>query len=199
MRDLPILILAAGQSRRMRGVDKLLALVDGVPLLHRQIAATCAVSSAVYAALPAADHPRAAIVARSAATPIIVDKAAEGVGVSLRESVAALPPCPAFMVVLADLVALEAEDYAVMITAYEAHPDHLIWRGATAQGKPGHPIIFASSLRPAFATLNGDQGGAAILKAHAKQTRPVILPDDRALLDLDTPQDWEEWRIKTGR
>ena len=31
---IPILILAAGASRRMRGQDKLLQVVDGMPLLR---------------------------------------------------------------------------------------------------------------------------------------------------------------------
>lgn len=34
---IPILILAAGASRRMCGQDKLLQVVDGMPLLRRQV------------------------------------------------------------------------------------------------------------------------------------------------------------------
>ena len=34
---IPIVILAAGASSRMRGRDKLLELVDGVALLRRQV------------------------------------------------------------------------------------------------------------------------------------------------------------------
>lgn len=197
--SLPILILAAGQSSRMRGTDKLMEEIDGVALLRRQIDAALAVSSQVYVTLPAADHRRAALLNGTHAVPIIVPNAADGMAISLRGGVAALPPCPPFMVVLADLAALTSDDLQTMNTARDNHPDHLIWRGATDQGKAGHPVLFDASLRPLFATLTGDTGGAPILKAHQDQTRLVPLPDNHALLDLDTPEDWAAWRRATGR
>ena len=75
-----------------------------------------------------------------------------------------------------------------------AHPDHLIWRGATSTGKPGHPILFDAHLRAAFMDLSGDNGAAAIVRAHPDQTYLVSFSDDRARLDLDTPEDWDRWR-----
>jgi CTP:molybdopterin cytidylyltransferase MocA len=197
--SLPILILAAGQSSRMRGTDKLFEKIDGVALLRRQIDAALAVSPQLYVALPCSDHPRVALLTDTKAQPIVVPQAADGMGVTLREGVAALPPCPAFMVVLADLAALEATDLQAMLTARTDHPNHLIWRGATDAGKPGHPVLFDASLRSAFNMLSGDTGGAPILKTQKDQTYLVPLPGNRALLDLDTPEEWAAWRAETGR
>ncbi|MFT4701732.1 MAG: molybdenum cofactor cytidylyltransferase [Yoonia sp.] len=194
---LPILILAAGQSSRMRGVDKLLENIDGVALLRRQINITSAVGGPVFVALPDPAHPRTTQLTGTNALPIFVPNASEGLGVTLREAVAALPTCPAFMVVLADLAALEGSDLATILNARENNPNYLIWRGATEVGKPGHPIIFDASLRPAFANLAGDTGGAAILKSQKDQTCLVPIPGHRALLDLDTPEDWARWRAET--
>ena len=194
---LPILILAAGQSSRMRGIDKLLEQIDGVALLRRQIDIALAVGGPVFVALPAPAHPRTLQLTGTQAQPIFVPKASEGLGVTLREGVAALPPYPAFMVVLADLAALETSDLQAIIEARAKTPNYLIWRGATDAGKPGHPIIFDASLRPAFADLAGDTGGAAILKSHKAQTCLVPLLGNRALLDLDTPEDWARWRAET--
>jgi CTP:molybdopterin cytidylyltransferase MocA len=191
--SLPILILAAGQSSRMRGTDKLLEKIDGVALLRRQIDAASSVGD-VFVALPNCDHPRAKLLDKTTAQSIFVPDASDGMGVTLRNGVNALPSCPAFMVLLADLVALETADLQTLIAARDTHPDHLIWRGATQAGKAGHPIIFDASLRPAFADLKGDTGGAPILKAQKNQTFLVPLPDHRALLDLDTPEDWANWR-----
>ncbi len=196
---LPILILAAGQSSRMRGTDKLLEKIDGVALLRRQIDAGRQVSPNVFVTLPQPDHPRAALLSGTSARAVIVPDAADGMAVSLRTGVAALPDCPAFMVLLADLAALTPTDLDTMLTTRDERPDHLIWRGATDAGKPGHPVIFDASLRPAFADLSGDTGGAPILKANKDQTCLVPLPDKHALLDLDTPEDWDAWRRATGR
>ena len=55
---IPILILAAGQSTRMRGRDKLLEPVDGMPLLRQRVLTALAVSRQVSITLPDRDHPR---------------------------------------------------------------------------------------------------------------------------------------------
>lgn len=189
-----VLILAAGQSRRMRGRDKLLEDIDGTPLLHLQAQRAIAVQHPVYVAVPSLDHPRMAQIQGLDVTPITVPDAADGIGVSIRTAIAAIPPCDAILLCLADLVAIETADLQAVIQAKTQYPDALVWRGATEDGKPGHPILIDASLRPAFLTLSGDQGGAAILKGHIDQTHLVALPGHRALLDLDTPEDWAAWR-----
>ena len=195
--DLPILILAAGLSSRMRGIDKLLEPVGGIPLLRRQVDAAAQVSNAVFVALPSQSHPRSNLIQDTDAKPIFVPDAADGMAHSLRRGIRALPDCQAFMVVLADLVELGARDFQTLLDAHVAAPAKLIWRGATQAGKPGHPIIFDAKLRPAFETLKGDTGGAPILKQHKDKTHLVRLQGDRALRDLDTPEDWARWRAET--
>ena len=198
MNDTPILILAAGQSSRMRGVDKLSLLVGDEPLLVRIARIARAVSSRVFVALPVVAHPyypgRAGMVAGAGVTPLPLADAAEGLSGSLRAGVAALPECRHFMVLLADLPELQASDIAAVLAGPVAHSGALIWRGATADGRPGHPILFDASLRPRFASLAGDGGGEAIVKPHADRTALITLPGNRARLDLDTPEDWAAWR-----
>ena len=194
MTDTPILILAAGQSRRMRGTDKLAELVRGEPLLTRVARTALAASSRVFVALPAADHPRAGLLAGLAVTSLAVPQATEGQAATLRMGVAALPDCPRFMVLLADLPDLTAGDLTAVLTAPLTAPDALIWRGATDDGKPGHPILFAASLRPRFATLSGDSGGQEVTVPLSAQTHLVRLPGNRARHDLDTPEDWAAYR-----
>ena len=103
---IPVLILAAGASSRMGGRDKLMEDVGGVPLLRRQIDIAAGVG-AVYVALPAADHPRMAALVGTRASPLIAQNAADGMGATLRDAVAQLPVCGAFMVLLGDLISLE--------------------------------------------------------------------------------------------
>ena len=191
---IPILILAAGASRRMRGQDKLLQVVDGIPLLRRQVLMAQATGHPVCVALPAADHPRAATIRDLDATLLVAQNAAQGMSASMRDAVAQLPDCAAFMILLGDLVALTTADLQQVLTARQLHPDNLIWRGATADGKPGHPVIFDAQLRGQFADLTGDGGAETIVQDHQGQTCMVPLPDQRARLDLDTPEQWDAWR-----
>ena len=192
--SVPILILAAGQSARMRGRDKLLEDVGGVPLLQRQIAMAQATGHPVFVAVPPDATARLAIIAQSAATPLIVSDADEGLSASLRSGVAQLPDAPAFLVMLGDLVALETADLIAVLKARDTAPDAVIWRGTTSQGKPGHPILFSASLRPAFADLTGDKGADVLVKKHAADTYLVRLAGTRARFDLDTPEEWDAWR-----
>jgi molybdenum cofactor cytidylyltransferase len=194
----PILILAAGQSARMRGADKLAEKVAGEPLLRRITRMARSVSPQVFVALPSADHPRHGLIAGLDVTALILPDAAEGMSGTLRAGVAALPDCRRFMVLLADLPALQAADLDLVLQAPALAPDALIWRGATAGGKPGHPILFDASLRPRFADLAGDGGGESLVRPLQSRTHLVPLPGGRARLDLDTPEDWAAWRASGG-
>lgn len=194
-----IVILAAGRSARMGGQDKLLLPVDGVPLLRRLAQAALTLGGPVHVALPRADHPRAAALAGLDIRLMAVPESAEGMSGTLRGAVARLPGDGDFMVLLGDLAALEAADLRAVLDARDARPGHLIWRGATQDGAAGHPIIFSGQLRPDFAQLQGDGGGEALVRPLKAQTWFEPLPDNRARLDLDTPEDWDRFRKDTGR
>jgi len=103
------------------------------------------------------------------------------------------------MVLLADLPEITATDLQTMFDARRTHPEYLVWRGANADGAPGHPIIFDASLRPGFACLAGDHGGDSIIRPQRNRTLLVPLPGEHARRDLDTPEDWLLWRAETGR
>jgi CTP:molybdopterin cytidylyltransferase MocA len=195
---IPILILAAGQSTRMGDSDKLLEDVDGMPLLRKQVQTALRVCPDVFVALHHNAVARQSVLEDLPATPIRVEEAAEGMSGTMRGAVRRLPEGQSFMMMLGDLVALEASDLQAVLGAYKNQTDHLIWRGATEGGKAGHPIIFDASLRPEFEKLRGDGGGEALVKPLGAQTCLVPLPGDRARFDLDTPEEWAAWRASTS-
>jgi molybdenum cofactor cytidylyltransferase len=190
----PVLILAAGLSSRMRGADKLAEIIDGTPQLTRITAAACRISPRVFVTLTPARQP---MIAHLPATPLILPGSAEGMGGSLRDGVAALPECTRFMVVLADIPDMTAADLRTVLSGPAQSPGALIWRGATPDGQPGHPILFDASLRAQFASLTGDSGGESIVKPLRHRTWTTPLPHART--DLDTPEDWAAWRARNGR
>ncbi len=194
---IPVLILAAGASSRMRGADKLAQTVNGQPLL-RHVAQQAIAVGDTFVALHHRAAERLALLDGLRLTPLLVPEAAEGQSSTLRGAVAQLPPCEAFMMVLADLPEITTANMRAVLAARTAHPDALIWRGATSDGKPGHPVLFDARLRPEFATLAGDGGGAALVKPLRDKTILVPFADDRALLDLDTPEDWTAYRDRTN-
>lgn len=191
---MPILILAAGAASRMRGRDKLLEHVDGRPLLARQIAMAQDVSNDVRVALPPVPHPRHRIVAKSGARIVSVADADEGIGASLSAIFGTLSDESHAILLLGDLPDIAEDDLRKVQAAIDSHPDALIWRGATEDGRGGHPIIIENALFPAFSKLSGDRTGRDIIKRTGHRVHLVPLPGTRARLDLDTPEDWAAWR-----
>ena len=191
---IPILILAGGTSSRMRGGDKMLEDVGGVPLLRRQAQMALGTGHPVFVAVGPQMGQRRDALKDMDVSVLTVPEATEGLSGTLRGAVAQLPQCKAFMIMLGDLVALTTEDLQSVLNARGTYPDHLVWRGATEDGKPGHPILIDQSLRTSFASLQGDHGGESILRPLRDKTQLVRLKDQHARFDLDTPEDWAAWR-----
>jgi len=187
--SLGIIILAAGQSRRMRGGDKLLETVQGQPLLRRIQQAAAATGCPVWVALPGPSHPRAAHLL-PASQPVYVPDAALGLSASIRRAVAALPEdISAAMITPADMPELTSADFSALATAYRGQ----ILRATSAHGQAGHPVIFPRSYFSDLGQLTGDQGARAVV-ANAADLHSVALPGTHATTDLDTPEAWAEWR-----
>lgn len=197
---IPILILAAGASSRMRGTDKLLLDVDGIALLRRQARMALSVSTDVRITLPPHPHARYDVVQDLPVQTIEVADAADGLSASVRAAFASLEPdIQRAMILLADLPDLTADDLRQLIAATQTQPDALIWRGATPEGTGGHPMIVARHLFDAFQSLEGDAGGQSIVKTNADRVHLVPFTDNRARADLDTPEAWAAWRAARAK
>lgn len=191
----PILLLAAGASARMGGTDKLLLPVEGQPLLRRQVRMACAAGPDVRVTLPPAPHPRHAAIADLPVSVLTVPDPAQGLSASLRTAIASLSPEVSHaMLLLADLPALETQDLRAVAASVAAAPHAWVWRGATSDGRAGHPIIVHRTLFQDLAALTGDRGGNALFAAQPERVHLVPLPGDRARRDIDTPADWAAWR-----
>jgi CTP:molybdopterin cytidylyltransferase MocA len=183
----------------MGPVDKLMEPVEGMPLLRRQAlsAVTAGRDGPVIVTLPPADSPRHA--ARSAAvadlpvTALVVDGADEGMSASLRAVRGHLDGLAGLMILPADMPEINAGDLRLLATAFHAAGDAIL-RAASADGRPGHPVVLPARCFPALADLRGDAGARDILRAEGDAVRLVRLGGQRALIDLDTPVDWDAWR-----
>jgi molybdenum cofactor cytidylyltransferase len=191
-----LLVLAAGASRRMRGADKLLEQVDGVPLIARSLTRAVATGHDVIVALRADRPGRLRAIAGLPVRRVEVAEAAEGMGASLRAAVAVAPEGAPLMVLLADMPEIGTEDLRTLLDAFAAEGGERTVRATAADGTPGHPVVFPARLRGDLLALSGDAGGREILRREAPILVP--LPGRRALIDLDTPEDFAAWRGDPG-
>ena len=191
-----ILILAAGASSRMRGRDKLLEPVAGEPLLARQMRMALATGAPVLVALPPGDSPRRMLAVQAGVGLVDVADCATGMAASIRAGVAGVPDsATGLLLMLADMPDIETSDLQQLLKAHAADAAAIL-RAASAKGAPGHPILFPAPLFAALRRVQGDWGARDVLTAGRVQLIP--LPGNRALIDLDTPEDWEWWRAGSG-
>lgn len=192
-----LLVLAAGASSRMRGGDKLLEPVQGQPLLRHVVQCALGTGLPVVVALAANRPARAAALHGLALNRVQVADAGDGMGASLRAGISAIAPDHAVMILLADMPEIDTADLAALAAAYRLAPS-AIHRACTADGRPGHPVVFPPWARAELERLGGDSGAKSVLQAHAARIRLLPLPGTHALTDLDTPEDWASWRSAKG-
>lgn len=193
---LGILLLAAGQSSRMRGQDKLMQTVQGTPLIARMARRALATGCPVIVCLPGHPGARAAALNGMDLNLLPVADADQGMSHTIRAGIAALPPqCTGAMILPADMPDLTETDLSTMIDAHDTHPEAIL-RGMSADGHAGHPVVFPRATFSGFAALSGDTGARSVIAAHPDRLRTVPLPDRHALTDLDTPEQWAAWRTR---
>ncbi len=187
------LIPAAGASSRMGGGDKLLETIHGTPILRRtaKIALTARLGPVIATLPPNAKNRREALL-NLPVEVIEAEDAAEGMAPSLRAGARAAREHKAdgMMICLPDMPEITAADLKHIAKSFADAPI----RAATEAGDPGHPTWFPARLLPEFERLSGDKGAATL----ARTATLCPLPGLRARLDLDTPEEWAEWRKATN-
>lgn len=187
--DVTLLLLAAGASSRMRGRDKLLEEVDGAPLLQ-VMARRAAKAGPLRVTLPEDNAGRAAALSGIDCDTVLLPKGATQ-SQSLAAGITGLTG--PVLVVLADMPEVTAHDLHLMIALSRQAPGAIL-RAAAEDGTPGNPVLFPADLLAELRGITGDKGARAVLKQHEARVHLVPLPGRRALIDLDTPEDWDAWR-----
>ena len=188
---LAVVLLAAGASTRMRGADKLLQPIEGVPVLRRQAVAMTKLALPVIVTLPPDRPERRAVLAGLNVAIVEVPDAAKAMAASIRAGVSAAGDVLGLAILPADMPEITAQDMADLLARFAGSGGDSIVQGTAQDGRPGHPVLFPSRLFPALARLTGDSGARTVLRGET--VVPVALPAQHALTDLDTPEEWQDW------
>ncbi|WP_123535935.1 nucleotidyltransferase family protein [Halosimplex salinum] len=186
-------LLAAGGSDRFGDRNKLLADLDGVPLV-RHAARTLA--EADLGPVAAVVDPNATGVsdALSGLGLDIVETPDAGVGqaTSVRQGVTwARDRADAVVFALGDMPRVDATTVDHLVAAYrDGHGSAL---AAGYDGQRGNPVLFDAVHFEGLAALDGDTGGRTVFRA-ADDAAVVETGDPGVRLDVDTPDDLERLR-----
>jgi molybdenum cofactor cytidylyltransferase len=188
------LVLAAGLSSRM-GSNKLLATVDGKPLVRHAVEAAMSSASAPVIVVTGngSEAVRAAI---APLMPAFVENPdySKGLSTSLKSGLRSVPEnADAAMIVLGDMPAVSSALLDKLIAAFDPAEDRAICV-ATRHGKRGNPVLFARRFFPEILGIEGDVGARHLIAQYPKLVCEVEAADDSPLTDIDTPEALAEYR-----
>ncbi len=196
------ILLAAGQSTRMGGRNKLLEPVGGQPLIRRtaQAVAGAGIRRLIVVTGHEAGRVRDALAGldcRFAANPDYRSGMGSSVAAGARAAFDAPDPPDAVMVCLGDMPDIRPAMLDALIGNFDPAAGRTIVAAASA-GQRGHPVLWDRRFADDLACLAGDIGARDMLREHAGQVVTVELDDDAVLRDLDTPAAFDDYRAGRG-
>lgn len=179
-------ILAAGPGSRFGGVKPLVRL-RGEPVLHELVANAAFITGQSVSVVLGAHAREIAPSLRQRAISIALNRGwAEGIASSVRTAVTTAPPgSGALLLMLADQVAITADDLRRLFASWRRHP--VLIAAALYQGAPGLPAIFPRWAFTDLLALRGERDPRLVLRRNID--RVVRVPMSNAGVDLDTPED----------
>ncbi len=174
------LVLAAGAGRRFGPAPKLLAELDGRPLLEHALAAATAVLARVVVVLGARADEVLAAVDLHGAEPVRCPDWAEGQSASLRTGVRALAGAERVLVLVGD----QPRVPPALVARLAAEPPGT---RAAHRGVPGFPAVLGPAELARVPALTGDRGLRDLVAWRLVEAGAPVH-------DIDTPDDLEASR-----
>ena len=187
-RQVAALVLAAGRSRRMAPLNKLLVPDDqGVPMVARVV--DNALASRARPVVVVTGYERERVEAALTGKGVIFAHAedyAEGLSASLKAGLAALPPgIEGVVICLGDMPLVAGPMIDRLMAAFDPEEGRSIVM-PTFRGKQGNPMLWAVEFLPEMMTISGDVGARHLAGKHADRVAEVEMADDAVLRDFDT-------------
>jgi molybdenum cofactor cytidylyltransferase len=189
-REVTGLVLAAGRSRRMAPLNKLLvADAGGTAMVARVVDHVLA--SGVRPVIVVTGHERDRVAEALTGRPVILVHAedyAEGLSASLKAGIAAVPPeAEGVLIALGDMPLVSPADIGRLLAAFDPEEGRAIIQ-PTFRGKQGNPVLWGREFLSAMQSITGDVGARHLVGLHADRLVEVEMPDDGVLRDFDTAE-----------
>jgi molybdenum cofactor cytidylyltransferase len=183
------LVLAAGQSRRMGTLNKLLIEIDGVPMVRGVVESLR--QSKASPIVVVTGHQREKVEAALRDLPVSLvhnPDYVQGLSTSLRAGIAALgTEIDGALVCLGDMPRVSTVEIDRLIGAFNP----VEGRGIvvpTRGGKRGNPVLWSRQFFVEMSQVAGDVGARHLIGAYPEMVAEVEMADDGVLTDIDTPQ-----------
>jgi molybdenum cofactor cytidylyltransferase len=188
-RRVAAVVLAAGRSTRMGGPNKMLAEINGQPLVR--IAVEQALGSRAHPVIVVTGHQHERVEAALDGLDVRFvhnPDFAAGLSTSVKAGIAAVPDdVDGAIVCLGDMPQVNALLIDKLIAAFDPEKGALVVV-PVIDGKRGNPVVWSRRFFPELATLEGDTGARNLIAGVAEAVTEVPLSGTAALVDVDTPE-----------
>lgn len=184
-------VLAAGESRRMGGRNKLQLTIAGEPLLRRTVKSLLAseLSEIVVVLGHQTDSIRPLLEGLNVKI-VTNEHYTEGQMTSVHAGLSALEgTSDGVMIGLGDQPLLAAEDIDALIREFRVREQGSILV-PIYRGRRGNPIILATAHRDEILRGNRNLGCKKLIEKNPHLVTTVDMPTDHVVVDLDTPDDY---------
>jgi molybdenum cofactor cytidylyltransferase len=187
-RQVAALVLAAGRSRRMAPLNKLLvADNNGTPMVARVVDNVLA--SRARPVIVVSGYESQRVEEALAGRPVIsaqTEDYAEGLSGSLKAGLAALPPeAEGVIICLGDMPLVTGAMIDRLLAAFDPEEGRSIVM-PTFRGKQGNPMLWSREFLPEMMEITGDVGARHLAGKYAERVVEVEMSDDAVLRDFDT-------------
>ena len=183
------ILLAAGQSKRMNGENKLTKNIQGTPLINHAVKNVLASSiNELIIVLGYQKEIIEKLIDDHEKIKFIFNKDFEsGMASSIKVGINHLSDnSEAFFICLADMPMVSSNIYDFLIKS-KNQKDILV---PTYKGQQGNPVLFLKSMRPSIMTINGDIGAKKILELNRDEILKVKIDDLNIARDFNTKNDF---------
>jgi molybdenum cofactor cytidylyltransferase len=187
-RQVAALVLAAGRSRRMAPLNKLMVTDKaGVPMVARVV--NNVLDSRARPVIAVTGYEAQRVEEVLAGRPVLIAHAeeyAEGLSGSLKAGLAALPPeVEGVLVCLGDMPLVTGAMLDRLMAAFDPEEGRAIVM-PTFRGKQGNPMLWSREFIPEMLAITGDVGARHLVGKYAEKVVEVEMSDDAVLRDFDT-------------
>lgn len=199
MYDTAAIVLAAGLSRRMGSVNKLLIEINGTAMIRATVSACVAVC----------DAPVTVVTGHQADD---IEQALDGLGVSFIHNpdfasgqqgsvvagLKAAPEAGTTLMVLGDQPLLDGAALERLLKAHRASDQTRITIPVNNGSVRGNPLVIPLALKRSLMADKANPGCRKFTRDNPDKVNPVALQDPAYFTDLDTLEDLQSFELEQG-
>jgi len=198
MRMFDVIVLAAGSSRRFAQGNKLIQPYCGKPLISHVLSVIEQLDigqQIIVTGEPYRDEIMSVVATRPRWREAVNTRADEGVGTSIAAGAALLNGSRGVFICPADMPLISQNDFQRTAELFVGPTS--ICR-PMFEGRPGHPVLFGSAHYQRLSALEGDVGGASMLRGAPHLLATYASANQGVVLDLDKAEQFTGAAIKDG-